>query len=226
MEHELYENSPYFRKKNTMDGSSKLKSDFCDIISFSGNYGNYCVGIVDIVNSTKISALLSGEKIGKYYSTFLNTMGMIVRKYGGVAVKNLGDSLLYYFPEVDFSNKASSIEPLECGIEMIKSRGMINTKMEEYELPSVSFRISIDYGVVLTAKSIYSPYDDIFGPSVNLCAKINSMAPPNGMVIGGDLYQMVKSFEEYSFKPVIGYSAGLKLQYPVYFITASNKNGN
>jgi hypothetical protein len=39
---------------------------------------------------------------------------------------------------------------------------------------------------------------------MNICAKINSMAEPNGMVIGGDLYQIIKSFSfvnniEYEF---------------------------
>ena len=41
----------------------------------------------------------------------------------------------------------------------------------------------------------------------------------NSMVVGGDLYQIVKSFTEYRFEPVVGYYTGLKLQYPVYFIT-------
>ena len=41
----------------------------------------------------------------------------------------------------------------------------------------------------------------------------------NSMVVGGDLYQIVKSFTENRFEPVVVYYAALKLQYPVYFIT-------
>jgi hypothetical protein len=35
--------------------------------------------------------------------------------------------------------------------------------------------------------------DDLFGPTVSLCAKINSMTSINGMVTGSDLYQITRS---------------------------------
>jgi len=39
------------------------------------------------------------------------------------------------------------------------------------------------------------------------------------MVIGGDLYQIVKSFEGYRFESIFEYHNGLKLHYPVYSIS-------
>jgi two-component system, OmpR family, response regulator ChvI len=65
---------------------------------------------------------------------------------------------------------------------------------------------------------------------MNICAKINSMAEPNGIVIGGDLYQIVKSFSfvndnKYEFRELrAGYSVGFNHKYPVY--AAVNKNNN
>ena len=60
---------------------------------------NFCVGIVDMVNSTKISASLSNGKISLYYQVFLNSMSEILSRFGGFVVKNVGDCLFYYFPE-------------------------------------------------------------------------------------------------------------------------------
>ncbi len=60
---------------------------------------------------------------------------------------------------------------------------------------------------------------------MNICAKINSMAQPNGIVISGDLYQIVKSFsfiDKYQFRESRGYSIGFSQWYPVY--TALSKN--
>jgi CheY-like chemotaxis protein len=61
---------------------------------------------------------------------------------------------------------------------------------------------------------------------MNICAKINSMAEPNGIVIGGDLYQIIKSFsfiDDYQFRELRGgYSIGFTHTYPVY--TALSKN--
>ena len=37
-----------------------------------------------------------------------------------------------------------------------------------------------------------SQNEDLFGSTINMCAKINSKAEPNGMVIGDDLYKIVK----------------------------------
>ena len=190
-----------------------------DTIMFSSKCVDYCVGIVDIVNSTKISASLSGPKIGRYYSIFLNNMGSIVRKYGGVAVKNIGDSLLYYFPETsDPTSKSGFIKSLECGLAMLAEHDNINTILRAEGLPTLDYRVSADYGGIMLAKSSVSPIEDIFGPPVNMCSKINPKAVPNTAVIGGDLHQVVKHLDFYSFEEVKGCSVGFKHQYSVYTV--------
>ena len=73
-------------------------------------------------------------------------------------------------------------------------RETINRKLHEEELPSLSYRISVDYGRVEVAKSATSRSDDLFGPIMNMCSKINSKASPNGVVIGNGLYQHLQSF--------------------------------
>ena len=86
------------------------------------------------------------------------------------------------------------------------------------------YRISADYGRLSIAKSLTSQSYDLFGPTMNLCAKINSKAAPNSMVIGSDLYQMLKSvfsssqsiLDNYYFKHVGEYVIdGLKNAYPI-----------
>ena len=60
---------------------------------------NYCVCLVDIVESTSATREMSNEKIGRYYyGKFLNMMAELASSFGAVVVKNIGDSLLYYFP--------------------------------------------------------------------------------------------------------------------------------
>lgn len=204
---------------NSDDFKSRLQCALNDVISFSGIYKNYCVCIVDAVNSTKITATLPKSKVCKYYGVFLNAMAMIAREFGASVVKNVGDSLLYYFPETSaVSNTLAFTDSLECGMAMIESHEVINTIMQKEGLPSVDYRISADYGSIMMAKS-ESMIDDIFGSPVNICAKINPKALPNGMVIGGDLYQIVKSFTGYHFQSISGYSVGLKFQYPLYSIS-------
>ncbi|HXV38595.1 MAG TPA: adenylate/guanylate cyclase domain-containing protein [Nitrosopumilaceae archaeon] len=208
-----------FYKSATDEKMSKLSTASNQTITFDESYKNYCVGIVDIVGSTKITATLSTLKMCPFYSVFLNEMSLIIKKYGGTVIKNLGDSLLYYFPKTfNSSDRSSFVDPLECGIKMIDANRIVNSKMSDEGLPYVNYRISSDYGLVMTAKSENSFNEDIFGPTVNLCVKINKLAMPNSMVIGGDLHQIVKSFEEYRFDVISEYNNGLKLHYPIYSI--------
>ena len=200
----------------------RLKSTVYDEITFSGNYKSCCIGIVDAVNSTTTTAKLVNGELCKYYSIFLNAMAVIVKEFGGVVVKNIGDSLLYYFPETsDGYIKSALKDTLECSLNMIESHLIINEKMREENLPIVDYRVSIDYGNVMIAKSSNSINDDIFGSTVNFCAKINSRAMPNSIVIGGDLHQIVKNFEGYYFNLINSYSTGLRLDYPVYSVMRS-----
>ncbi|HET6457603.1 MAG TPA: adenylate/guanylate cyclase domain-containing protein [Nitrosopumilaceae archaeon] len=199
-----------------------LKDALYDEITFSGSYKSCCVGIVDAINSTNTTAKLVNGKLCRYYSIFLNAMTVIVKEFGGIVVKNIGDSLLYYFPKTsDGVNRSAFIDMLECSIAMTESHEIINQRMYEEDIPSVDYRISIDYGNVMIAKSSNSLNEDIFGSTVNLCAKMNSMAGSNSIVIGGDLHQIVKNFSGYNFNLIKGYSSGLKLDYPIYSILHS-----
>ena len=52
-----------------------------------GKPTHFCVGIVDMVNSTKIVARLPPNKSSRYYEIFLNNMAKIVRQYNGKILK-------------------------------------------------------------------------------------------------------------------------------------------
>jgi two-component system response regulator ChvI len=199
-------------------------------ISFSGQTQNFCVCFVDMVGSTKITAETNNtEKVRKYYSIFINTMAVIARNFDAKIIKNTGDCLITYFPKTsDSTNKSAFKDVIECGLTMIEASPIINAKLKQEGLLSISYRISADYGAVEVAKSITSQNYDFFGSTVNLCAKINSKAPPNGMVIGGDLYQIVKkSYDYYRFEELGGYSiVSFKHPYPIYSVISKNRNNN
>jgi len=206
-------------KSRRNDIAFQLSNVLDNIISFSGNSEYYCVGLVDLVNSTNITSKLSYTKACMYYGVFLNTMSIITKEFGATVVKNGGDSLLYYFPKTsDSTNKHVFKKVLECGRGMIELRSIINDKMSKNGLPELNYRISADYGHIMLADSMTSFHEDIFGPTVNICSKINSMATPNTMVIGGDMYQYVKDMSGYSFKEIESFSIGHKHSYSVYSV--------
>lgn len=213
-------------------------------LSFSGRSQNYCVCFVSLVDSADITfEVNNAEKVRIYYSIFVNTIAAIARSFDAKIIKNTNTSLLFYFPKTsDSTNKSAFRGVIECGIAMIAANDVINAKLRQQggaiRLPPLYYRISADYGRLEMAKSITSPdADDLFGSTMNLCAKINSMSPPNGMVIGGDLYHIIKKsssslFDDhrvdgnrFDFKGRGHYSiSGFKHKYPVYSVLIRNKD--
>jgi two-component system, OmpR family, response regulator ChvI len=186
--------------------------------------GYYCVCFVDMVDSTQITAKIAdGNKIKKYYEIFLNAMAALAKNFGAKVIKNIGDALLFYFPDTsDSKNMIAFKEVLECCTAIIAAHEFINMRLEAEGLPPVSYRISADYGRIEVATTVTSGAEDLFGPTVNMCAKINSQAEPNGIVIGGDLHEMMKrfSFKEYSFDQIgkKPHHIGTRYSYPVYSV--------
>ena len=173
------------------------------------------------MNSTKICSKLSDTQTSDFYNIFINSMGTIIRKYDGVVVKNIGDALLFYFV-VDPKNELTSLKNcIECCLALSNEHDNLSKKLKDKSLPTLNYRISATYGIVRIAKTSTSSVHDIFGTTVNRCAKLNRSASANGVVIGEDFYQMVKDLEKYMFKKIhtklvssehdyVGYSVSIK----------------
>lgn len=188
-------------------------------VTFSTKPENYCVGMVDIVSSTKIAASLSPIKYSRYYEIFLNSMSKILNHFEGKVIKNVGDCLLYYFPESSSKDSKSCLmSNLECALSMVELQKKICTKLTNEGLPCLNYRVSSDYGSVMMMKSNSSDVIDMIGPPVNMCNKINRCAKTNCFVIGSDLYEIVKSFPNYKFKQTNSCSVGFKYDYPVFTV--------
>ena len=206
-------------KKKSVIPTSDIFDEYSggqDIITFAESTKNVCVCVVDVVSSTKITARLSSQDISKYYSIFLNTLGAIIVKFEGKIVKNIGDSILYYFE--DNSAESKFVRCLECNLAILQIHDYLNMKIKNQGLPHLDYRISSDYGNVAIAKTPFMT-EDIFGQPVNVCSKINSLAQSNSLVIGSDLHEVVKNFECYRFKETSDFSSGLKNSYPIYSVS-------
>ena len=204
-------------------------------IQFTGNARSCCVCFIDIVDSTKITTveITDPEKVKRFYSIFINTMAAMTRYFGANIIKNTGDSLIYYFPQtVDSPKNIFAFKNVfECGLTMISINPIVNAKLQEQDgFPNLSYRISADYGRVEVATSLTSANEDLFGPTVNLCAKINSKSEPNGMAIGNNLYQVTKIScgEDYYFKKIDDYPIDDNSNnlYSVYSIISKDKMSN
>ncbi len=195
-----------------------------DDIIFQGVCSDFCVCLIDIVNSTAVTSSLAQEdKIRKFYSLFVNSVAPVISHFGGRVLKTGGDSVIYYFPNtVEMKRIEAFKNVLECGISLLDLRSTVNSLYRREGIQPIGYRISADYGKLELAESRFSRDQDFYGPTMNLCAKINNKAPANSMVIGGDLHQVIKkqhSLErEFQFEEISEFSIGLKQRYPIYLV--------
>jgi two-component system, OmpR family, response regulator ChvI len=188
------------------------------------------------------SYIANSEKTRKYYSIFLNTIASIAKGFDAKIIKNVGDGLVCYFPKTsDRKNDSAFQDIIGFGVTAMAARHNINRIMHEKKLPyAINYRISVDYGRVEVAETVASGgEEDLFGSTMNLCAKINSIAPINGMAIGYNLYQILKGLfsdslsfsysKYYDFQQIGKYTwkedNQQHISYPVYSIIV-NKDRN
>ena len=188
------------KELNTRDvGTTTVQESV--FLKFLDQSREYCVGMVDIVNSTHITAGLSESQIGEFYRIFLNAMDTCVRNFGGITIKNMGDGLLFAFPDTPHTDIGCTTfkNTIECCMNMLESDRHLRQSFEANSLPFIKYRISVAYGPVRVAKLATGTVDDIFGLTVNRCAKMNRLAPANGLIIDELFYNNAKLLTGYHF---------------------------
>ena len=76
---------------------------------------------------------------------------------------------------------------------MVQACSRINYNLNENRSSfNQAYKISANYGKVELATSSNSNGVDLFGPTVNICSKINHLTLPNQLVIHKDLYDIIK----------------------------------
>ena len=195
-------------------------------IKFTDDSLKCCVCFIEFrssINNTTITD--DSSNIREYYSTVINSLSQIIKRYNGKIVKSLGDRLLCYFLNFsDLNNEKSFEDVIECGLEILEKREDMNKELlMKNNLPSVeNYKISLDYGVVDLALAGDNYQLDIFGSAVNLCSKINSSSAHNEIIIGNNFYRILKSFpnilNNYNFINNGEFKVTENIGYPTYNI--------
>ena len=200
-------------------------------IKFTDDSLKCCVCFIEFESSINNIAIADdSSNIREYYSTVINSLSQIIKRYNGKIVKSLGDRLLCYFLNFsDLNNEKAFEDVIECGLEILEKREDMNKELlMKNNLPSVErYKISLDYGVVDLALAGDNYQLDIFGSAVNICSKISSsLAPKNEIIIGNNFYRILKSFSNivnnYNFINNGEFKVTENIGYPTYNIKRSN----
>lgn len=119
------------------------------------------VGFADIVAFSALSNELGDERTGDLVEVFESRCADVIAAHGGRLIKSLGDSVLFVVEEV--------VAAYDIG------EGIISVIGRDQRMPDV--RVGLASGSVVTRMG------DVFGPPVNLAARMTAVARRNRMII-------------------------------------------
>ena len=136
----------------------------------------------DVVNYSKHTEVDETETI-KSLQACERILNSLFSKHKGRLFNTSGDSFFAEFP--------SAVSAVECAVEFqnkIKKRNISNDTNVKLE-----FRIGINSGDVVKQR------DNLLGDGVNIAARLESFAQPNGITVSKIIYDYVKNKTEYEF---------------------------
>jgi len=131
----------------------------------------------DVAGSTAMYENMGDDLARERISKALNTLISISRRHNGKLVKTIGDEILVYFSDIDMAVFAAKA---------------IQEAMEDDRSPEtvgISIRIGMQYGSTILEN------DDVFGDTVNVAARISSMAKARQILCTQEIAFMVKNAE-------------------------------
>lgn len=138
---------------------------------------NCVVMFADVAGSTAMYENMGDDLARERISKSLNTLISITRRHSGTLVKTIGDEILVYFTDIDMAVYAAKT---------------IQETMEDDRSPEtigVSIRIGMQYGSAILED------DDIFGDTVNVAARIASLAGARQILCTQEMAFMLKNME-------------------------------
>lgn len=148
---------------------------------------NFAVMYVDLVGSTRMSTELAPDFLSKIVTVFSQEASYIIDHFGGLLLKFVGDASIGYFPS---SQNLDDI--VICGQSVVQIvRNAINPLLLQMGHAGIEVKVTSDYGqhtIVRYGSDPERSHVDIISATMNLAAKMQSVAVASQMVIGNSLY--------------------------------------
>jgi class 3 adenylate cyclase len=168
---------------------------------------------IDLVGSTKMSMTLPIDRLATLVQAFTQEMSLTITAYGGHVLKYVGDAILAFFV-AEGDQYPPSINAVNCARAMIRIiREGINPILNQYDYPEMSVRVGIDIGEnvvvqygwntqTIEGRQFRWPYYDILGYTINVAAKMTTVAKPDQIVIGQMVYDLLDDRQKSSFSQI------------------------
>ena len=145
---------------------------------------------LDIRSFTSLSEQMTPEENFIFINEFLGVMEPVVRRFGGVIDKYLGDGIMSMFP-------GSSDKALAAGSAMLRELDLFNEQRAARQLKPVRIGIGMHSGAVMlgTVGGIERMETTVIGDAVNIASRIEGLNKQFGtsMLVSGATIDLLES---------------------------------
>jgi adenylate cyclase len=160
---------------------------------------DFAVIYVDLVGSTRMSTELTPDFLSKIITVFSQEVAYVIERFRGFVLKFIGDAAIGYFPS---SQNLDDI--VFCGEAIIYVvRNAINPLLLQMGHKGIEVKVTSDYGqhtIVRYGSDSERSHVDIISATMNLAAKMQSVARDGQMVIGKVLYEKLSDDRQQIFE--------------------------
>ena len=148
----------------------------------------FAVIYVDVVGSTRMSTELTPDFLSKIVTVFSQEVSYAIERFHGSVLKFIGDAAIGYFPS--FQNLDDIVMCGESVVYVV--RDAINPLLLQMGYKGIEVKVTSDYGqhtIVRYGSDRERSHVDIISATMNLAAKMQSVAKGSQMVIGDVLHK-------------------------------------
>jgi class 3 adenylate cyclase/tetratricopeptide (TPR) repeat protein len=144
----------------------------------------------DLAGSTTVGERLDPEALRDVQTRYFAAMRQPLERHGGTVEKYIGDAVMAVFG-IPVLHEDDALRAVRAAIEMRDAMADLNRELEHDLGLGLELRIGVNTGEVAGADGA-SDHGFVAGDAVNTAARLQSAAPPGGIVVGPQTRRLVE----------------------------------
>ena len=185
----------------------------------------------DVIDSTALTEQLDPEDLRQVLDAYRASVAEVVLDFDGHIARYFGDGILVYFG-YPIAHEDATRRAVQAGLGIVAGLENLNSQLVETFGIQIQLRLSIDTGLVVVweigmpgnpteqisaMERYHGDAIDIVGKTPNIAARMQQVAPPNGIVIGDTTLRLIEGLFTYQDLGTITLK-GISQPVPIYQI--------
>lgn len=149
----------------------------------------------DLVGSTQLSQQLDPEELRNVVQDYQSVCAKVISRFEGHIAQYLGDGLLVYFgyPQAHEDDAGRAVR---AGLGITEAVEQLSARLQQSLGVDLSVRVGVHTGMVVVGEIGEGDSREqlALGETPNLAARLEGLAPPNGVVVSADTYGLIEGY--------------------------------